>query len=77
MLQVLLMRQDLSKNLRAVGLFCPWRYFIRGYSENMLFLMGGTFVNCVITVLRPGISNIADVAINPTQPDISEMRVQG
>ena len=48
--------------------------------ENMLFLMSGIFVNCVITLLQASIfPSIADVlSINPTRPDISESgRFQG
>jgi O-antigen ligase len=63
------------------GLFCPLALLhSRNIRENMLFLMGGIFVNCVITVLQASVfPNIADVlSINPTRPDISEIgRFQG
>ena len=63
------------------GLFCPLALLhSRNIRENMLFLMGGIFVNCVITVLQASVfPNIADaLSINPTRPDISEIgRFQG
>jgi O-antigen ligase len=63
------------------GLFGPLALI---HSENMLgnlrFLMGGIFVNCVITLLQASIfPRIADsLSINPTRPDISDIgRFQG
>ena len=63
------------------GLFGPLALLhSRNVRENMHFLMGGIFVNCVITVLQASIfPKIADaLSINPTRPDISEIgRFQG
>jgi O-antigen ligase len=63
------------------GLFGPLALI---HSENMIgnlrFLMGGIFVNCVITLLQASIfPRIADsLSINPTRPDISDIgRFQG
>ena len=47
---------------------------------NVSFLLGGIFVNCVITLLQASIfPGIADtLSVNPTRPDISEIgRFQG
>ena len=52
----------------------------RNIRENMLFLMSGIFVNCIITILQASIfPGIADtLSINPTKPDISDVgRFQG
>jgi O-antigen ligase len=63
------------------GLFCPLTLIhSKNIRENMLFLMGGIFVNCVITILQasflPGIADT--LSINPTRPDISDLgRFQG
>jgi O-antigen ligase len=63
------------------GLFCPLALLhSRNIRENMLFLTGGIFANCVITVLQASVfPNIANtLSINPTRPDISEIgRFQG
>jgi O-antigen ligase len=63
------------------GLFGPLALLhARNVRENMLFLMGGIFVNCVITLLQASVfPKIADaLSINPTRPDISEIgRFQG
>jgi hypothetical protein len=63
------------------GMFGPLALI---HSENMLgnlrFLMGGIFMNCVITLLQASIfPRIADsLSINPTRPDISDIgRFQG
>src|SRR6266436_1043445 len=63
------------------GLFAPLAVVhSKNIQKNMLFLMGGIFANCVITLLQaslfPGIADA--LSINPTRPDISEIgRFQG
>jgi O-antigen ligase len=63
------------------GLFGPLALIhAKNIRENMLFLMGGIFVNCVITLLQASVfPGIADaLSINPTRPDLSEIgRFQG
>ena len=63
------------------GLFAPLAVVhSKNIQKNMLFLLGGIFTNCVITLLQaslfPGIADA--LSINPTRPDISEIgRFQG
>jgi O-antigen ligase len=63
------------------GLFAPLTLIhSKNIRENMLFLMGGIFVNSIVTILQgsvfPGIADV--LSINPTRPDISEIgRFQG
>jgi O-antigen ligase len=63
------------------GLFAPLAIaHSKAIQKNMLFLMGGIFVNCIITLLQaslfPGIADA--LSINPTRPDISDIgRFQG
>jgi O-antigen ligase len=63
------------------GLFGPLTLIhSKNIRENLLFLVGGIFVNCIITLLQASIfPRIADaLSINPTRPDISEIgRFQG
>lgn len=63
------------------GLFGPLALIhSKNIRENMLFLMGGIFVNCVVTLLQASVfPGIADtLSINPTRPDISDIgRFQG
>ena len=63
------------------GLFAPLALLhSKNFRTNMFFLMGGIFVNCVVTLLQasvlPGIAEV--LSINPTRPDISDIgRFQG
>src|SRR6267142_1820785 len=63
------------------GLFAPLAIVhSKNIQKNILFLLGGIFANCVITLLQaslfPGIADA--LSINPTRPDISEIgRFQG
>src|SRR5712692_5774675 len=63
------------------GLFGPLALVhSKNIRENLLFLMGGIFVNCVITLLQASVfPEIADtLSVNPTKPDISDIgRFQG
>ena len=71
----------LLRILVLFGLFCPLALVhSRNIRENLRFLVGGIFVNCIITLLQASIlPGIADVlSINPTKPDISDIgRFQG
>jgi O-antigen ligase len=63
------------------GLFGPLAVIHSSHiRKSVFFLLGGIFVNCVITLLQASIlPGIADtLSINPTRPDISEIgRFQG
>jgi O-antigen ligase len=63
------------------GLFGPLTLIhAKDFRKNLLFLMGGIFVNCVITLFQGSVfPEIADtLSVNPTQPDISDIgRYQG
>jgi O-antigen ligase len=71
----------LSRLFVLFGLFGPLALIhSRNILENLHFLMGGIFINCVITLLQasafPGIADT--LSINPTRPDISDIgRFQG
>jgi O-antigen ligase len=71
----------LARFVVLFGLFAPLSIVhSKNIRKNVLFVLGGIFVNCVITVLQgtmfPGVADV--LSINPTKPDISDVgRFQG